>query len=371
MNVSTRLTLFTAIIVLLLSQSPARGAKPAEIVPNLRPFVSQALQPFAGQVAFVGSPGYARVCSVSVNLSSLKKLPSAETFRFQKQDAYGFAVAPDSSAWPAPVDSGATIKFLYTFRPEQVGTYQLSFGRRLNKRWITLATLMLAIDEDGKTVYAGAAEYYRLNLVPPHCKRDSEPLTVRFPLWKSEFDPALDRPITATFKFSPPPKLNETTFVDFELECQLNLYSKVQFVLDYSTSLKPSELPASWGDSAGPNPDYRFYRGRFAIVPQKAGIGYLDFKVIGKRPLMKQSERITTDFPIYFVIGSDNQLLFIGDFDPWTRFKDKTDPLLATAAALVDVKDRDYRLKQALSQPDFLGQETEAKEKASAKVKDK
>lgn len=369
MNMCCRILLFLTVFFNFQSLSAGATDKPAAIVPNLRPYMNQVVQPFDGEMAFARSPKYAQVCSVTVNVTGMRKIDADEVFRIQKQDAYGFDITPDTSIWRAPIDSGATMKMIFTFRPEQVGTYHLSFGRRLKRNWIVLASLMLAIDEDGKTIYAGEANDYRLNLVPPHAKRNADSLIVRFPLKKATFDYELDRHFTATFKFTPPPKLNETTFVDFELECWLNLYSKVQFVLDYANTMRVSELPASWGDSAGPNENYRFYRGRFAIVPQKAGIGYFDFKVIGKRPLMKQSERVTTDFPVYYVIGKDNSLLFIGSFDPWVWYKDKTDALLGSAAALVDVKEREFRLKPLLSQPDYIGQETEAAEKQNSKGK--
>ena len=84
--------------------------------------------------------------------------------------------------WNAPIDSGQPFSAQFVFQPLEVGTFQLSITRRLKSQWQPLTSLVLAISEDGKTMYAGSSADYRLNIIPPHPQRNFRPLTVRFPL---------------------------------------------------------------------------------------------------------------------------------------------------------------------------------------------
>ena len=315
------------------------------------------MQPFAGTAQFVDNPGFARPCSVTVNLTCLQTVPASERIRLEATDAYGFVISPDSVVWNAPIDSGTTLSAQFVFQPQEVGTYHLSITRRLKSRWQPLTGLILAISEDGKTIYAGSSADCRLNSIPPHPQRNSRPLTVRFPLRGAIFDPVLDRHFTGEFLFSQPPAVNDTIYVDFALECQIQQYSKVQFILDYSTNLKPSGLPSSWGDEIHLTDSSRFYRGRFWFLPLKSGIGALNLRIVGKRESANRSDRATSELPIYFVTGDDGKLLLIGSFEPWTCYKDKNDLMLGGLTSLMDVKNRDYDLKQILSKPDYQGEE--------------
>jgi hypothetical protein len=315
------------------------------------------LQPFAGTARFVGRPGFAKPCSVTVNVTCVRTMRGSERIRLEAADAYGFVISPDSVVWDGPIDSGATLSAQFVFQPQEVGTYQLNIMRRLRFDWQLLTALSLAISEDGKTVYAGPTAGYRLNSIPPHPQRNSRPLTVRFPLRGAVFDSLLDRHFTGEFRFSQPPAVNDTVYADFALECQSRQYSKVQFILDYSTNLKLSELPRSWGDEIHLTDSTRFYSGRFWFLPLKSGIGVLNLRIVGKKTSTGQFDRATTELPIYFVTGADGKLLFIGSFEPWTRYKDKSDLMLGGLTRLINVKNRDYLLKQVLSRPDYQGEE--------------
>ncbi len=352
-----RWTLLSILVAPLLCGA-ALGADPAaKINPGLRIHPTSVLQPFAGTAQFVGKPGFARPCSVTVNVTCVQTVPASERIRLEATDAYGLVISPDSVVWNAPIDSGATLSAQFVFQPQEVGTYQLSIRRRLKSRWQTLTALILAISEDGKTIYAGSSADCRLNSIPPHPQRNSRPLTVRFPLRGAVFDPMLDRHFTGKFRFSQPPAVNDTVYVDFALECQIQQYSKVQFILDYSTNLKLSDPPRSWGDEIHLTDSSRFYSGRFWFLPLRSGIGVLNLRIVGKRASASRFDRATTELPIYFVTGDDGKLLLIGSFEPWTRYKDKSDLMLGGLARLIDVKNRDYRLKQVLSKPDYHGGE--------------
>ncbi len=352
-----RWTLLSILVALLLCEATLAADPAAKINPQLRTRPPSVLQPLEGTAQFIGKPGFAGPCSVTVNVTCMKTVPASERIRLEATDAYGFVISPDSVVWNAPIDSGATLSAQFVFQPLEVGTYQLSITRRLKSRWQPLTALILAISEDGKTIYAGSSADCRLNSIPPHPQRNSRPLTVRFPLRGTAFDPMLDRHFTGEFRFSQPPAVNDTVYVDFALECQIQQYSKVQFILDYSTNLKLSDLPHSWGDEIHLTDSTRFYGGRFWFLPLKSGIGVLNLRVVGKRASTNRFDRATTELPIYFVTGDDGKLLFIGSFEPWTRYKSKNDLMLGGLTRLIDVKNRDYNLRPVLSKPDYHGEE--------------
>ncbi|MCK4856617.1 MAG: hypothetical protein KAT58_01480 [candidate division Zixibacteria bacterium] len=333
---------------------------PAQLKPLVDPAYNQKLQPFAGEVRFVGSPGYARVCSVMVNLTCRVPLDSVEHFQLAREKPYMIDVEPDSCRWEAPIDSGSNFSAIFTFTPNEVGTYTLILKRKNGASWQALAAVVLAIDEDGNTLYAGSALSHRQTTVPPHPKRDADSLILHFPLKAETGDARYDRHFTARFKFSPPPAVNETTYVEFHLQCQIDLYRRVQFILDYSTMLVPSDLPESWGDWVASKEEYRDYNGSFSFVPRMAGLGILTFKVVGRRPLMRHTERSTTDFPMYYLIGENGEFQFIGTFNPWERFGRADNPMLGTLNTLLDLKREKFAFKQVFSKPDYIAEERKA-----------
>ncbi len=350
--------LLSAACAVFSSSTLALTDPPAVIKADLQIHPRSIIQPFSGEVRFIGEPGYDSPCSVTVNLTCNKRVTDTLSFRLETVDAYGLGISPDSAVWKTPIDSGATFKASFAFRPDQVGTYRLTFSRRLKSSWLPLASLVLALDEDGKAVYAGAGANYRLTDVPPHPQVNDQPLTLRYPLRGKQYDPLIDRHFTCELKFSRKPAVNETTFVDLALECRADKYTKVQFILDYSLNLRPSELPRSWGSSIQLTDSTRFYTGRFSIVPNRAGIGALNLRVVGVKSTNEKSARFTTEFPVFFVMGDDSKLLFVGTFEPWTRYKSKTDVMLGGMAPLLDVKNRDYDFKQVVSKPDYQGDES-------------
>lgn len=353
-----RRRIMLSIFFVLLSCGMARAADPAaKIIPEMLIHPTSVLQPYTGTAQFVGKPGLAKPCNVMVNVTCIQTVPGPERIRLEAIDACGLVISPDSVIWDSPVDSGETRSAQFVFQPEEVGRYQLNVLRRLDSAWQLLTTLSLAISEDGKTKYAGSNTECHLNSIPPHPRRDANPLTVRFPLRGPTFDPMIDRHFTGEFRFSQPPAVDDTVYVDFALECQVPQYSKVQFVLDYSTSLRLWGFPRSWGDVINLSDSSRFYSGGFWFVPIRSGIGVLNLSIVGKRVSTDQFDRATTELPVYFVTGDDGQLLFIGSFEPWTRYKSKSDPMLGGLSRLLDVKNRDYVLRHVLSKPDYQGEE--------------
>jgi hypothetical protein len=223
--VHLRRTISGLLIVPLLCGTLLAADPPAQIIPELLNHPNSVLQPFDGTAQFAGNPGFARPCSVTVTVTCVQTIPTSERIRMDATDAYGFSIAPDSVVWNAPIDSGATLSALFVFQPQEVGTYQLSIARRLKSHWQPLTTLILAISEDGETVYAGSSADYCWNFIPPHPQRNSNPLTMRFPLRGAVFDPMIDRHFTGEFRFSQPPAVDDTVYVDLALECRVERYS--------------------------------------------------------------------------------------------------------------------------------------------------
>lgn len=333
---------------------------PDTLTPILEPNLAQKKQPFAGQVRFGDNLVIGQPCTVAVELTSLARLDSTQWIRLARIYPYPIKIEPESLAWEGPIDSSDTYRGFFTFTPNEVGTYQFICGHKLGNAWQNIAKLALAFDEDGMPLFAGAGADCRFTVVPPHPLRDLDTIVIDFPPKAETSDPRFERHFTAEFRFHPAPALKETTFVDFTLECRFSLYSEVQFILDHSSSLKPSELPESWGNRAGPTEGYRYYHGSFSFVPLAWGIQYLDFKVMGSRPMLKNVDRPTTEFPIYFVIAEDGSLKFIGYNSPWDRYVDATDPMLGTVTGLVEIDRREFRTSHVRSKPDFVEMEQKA-----------
>jgi hypothetical protein len=334
--------------------------QPENIIPVLHPGLTQKLQPFTGAAAFKSPLELNKPCTLQVTLTSLVSLDSAQSFRLARLHPYSFEVSPETLVWEAPIDSGDSFSSVYTFTPTEVGTYQFTLGRRLGTGWQSLGKLAMGIDEDGDFLYAGAESDYHLTLVPPHPRREKDSVVLVFPLNAETSDPRFERHFTAKFTMHPAPALKETTFVDFTIECHYDLYREVQFILQHSTNLKPSDLPESWGDRAGLAKGYRFYHGSFSFVPLTWGISYLDFQVVGIRPMVKNVDRLTTEFPIYFVLSEDGDLKYIGYDDPWERYTNPDDPMLGSLKGLLEINRRDFRIRNVRSLPDYMGDEQKA-----------
>lgn len=355
------LTISICLLAIMAVPSPSAAAdtvlQPEKIVPVLHPGLTQKLQPFAGEATFENPLELNKPCALRVTLTSLVSLDSTQSIHLARLHPYSFEVSPETLSWQAPIDSGDTFSSVFTFIPTEVGTYQFVLGRRLGSAWQSIGKLAMGIDEDGDVLYAGAESGYHLTLVPPHPRREKDSVILVFPLNAETSDPRFERHFTATFKMYPAPALKETTFVDFTIQCRYDLYRQVQFILQHSANLKPSDLPKSWGDRAGLAEGYRFYHGSFSFVPLIWGISYLDFQIVGIRPMVKNVNRLTTEFPIYFVLGEDGGLKYIGYDDPWQRFTDPDDPMLGSLKGLVEINRRDFRLRSVRSLPDYMGDE--------------
>lgn len=344
--------------------------KPTTISPTFSARIGQRPQPLGGEMRFLSSPTLMKTCSLKVVL--VHHLASAEpvVLRIAKGDIYTMPITPDSVVWEAPIDSGASKTFLFVFTPTYVGSHRLSLEKKGEKSWAALGSIYFAISEDGKTICFGPPDECRSTLVPPHSRLDVVPIEVAFPINPLETRRFQDRHFSSLFRFTPGTGFKDSVFVDFELECRATLYSQVQFQVEHSTNVSVSKLPESWGDKAGPTPDYRYYRGRFAIVPLKAGLSQFTFSVLGKHPMAKGGGRLSTDFAMYLVIGTEGQLLFAGAFNPFTRYKDAADPMIGSLKSILAITDRDFRTRFALSQPDYRGQEIDARDSIDSTAAD-
>lgn len=338
------------------------GANPAVIKPSLTGKVSQKPQPIGGEIRFSATPELTKPCTLRVEL--VNHLQSNETmvFRVTKGDIYTMPIFPDTVVWEAPIDSGAVKSFSFVFTPTLVGSHKIAFEKKNERSWSAIGTIFFAISEDGKTICAGPTETCRTTLVPPHSRQNEVPIVVEFPINQWEAKRLQDRHFSSTFKITPRAGFKDTVFVDFDLECHVSLYTQVQFVVEHSTNIAVSKLPESWGDKAGPAKDYRHLSGRFAFVPLKAGLSQLTFQVLGKHPLAMGGGRINTDFAMYVVIGEAGGVLFAGDFDPYTRYKDAADPMIGSLKSILSVAKGDFRTRLAISQPDFRGLEVDARD---------
>lgn len=338
------------------------GTKPTVITPVLAGKVSQRPQPIGGEMRFNAVPELTKPCTLRVELVNHLQSNESMVFRVIKGDIYTMPITPDTIVWEAPIDSGATRSFSFVFTPTLVGSHKIALEKKTDKSWSAIGALLFAINEDGRTICAGPPDVCQTTAVPPHSRQSVLPINVEFPINQWESKRLQDRHFSSSFKFTPGSGFKDSVFVDFDLECQVSLYEKVQFLVEHSTNIALSTLPESWGDKAGPAKDYRHLRGRFAFVPLKAGLSQLTFQVLGKHPLAKGNGRINTDFAMYVIIGNGGELLFAGDFDPYTRYKDPGDPMIGSLKSILSVAKGDFRTRFALSQPDFRGQEVDARD---------
>lgn len=346
-------TLLTCLLV--LTNSATGETAIAEFQPILNVRFPQTPQPFGGTMEWKSAPQLGATSAVKVSLTAYAQLTEAQVFRLVKRDVYDMLITPDSVVWDAPIDSGAQNSFEFTFTPTLVGTHVLGLARKRSAGWAQLAALALAIDEDGNTMCAGTERSCALTVVPPHPRRNTESVRLCFAQAEPGQVQQEKRHFIGDFVFRFAPSITDTVFVDFRLDCQKSLYSRVYFVLEHSTNIKTSPLPESWGDRAGPSEPYRFYDGRFTFNIIRPGLTYINFKVIGRNPAVRGAEWITTEFPAYLVFGQQGELLFIGNFDPFTRFRSKSDPMLASVSELLDAGNRNFRTKFVVSQPDYRG----------------
>ncbi len=320
-------------------------------------------QPLSGEISFRNEPRIDKPCTVQVSVSTARSLELPQIFRLVRADSYRMAIDPDTAVWPLPIDSGATHRFSFVFTPDLVGLHRLGLAKRVGQSWQQLASLALAIDADGRVVCYGAADSCLLSSVPPYPRRNPIPATISFPIDPFVTQRTMDRHFAADFAVTPAAKLKDTSFIDFHLECFVPLYQKVQFYLEHSTNVAVRGLPPSWGDSAGPAPAYRHYRGRIPFVTLKPGLTYFRFKMTGTYPYAYRGDRVSTEFAFYLVTNDRGALLYLGPVNPYSRFSDSTDVLLGTLTQLFAVTNRDYQRTRVIqSLPDYLGEEIARRE---------
>ncbi len=363
---SLRLSLAAATLLAVSGSATGQTPKAAEIKPVLPRSQYQNAQPIGGQVRLVGPVQLGKPVKVVADLVCHRATTDTMEFRLVRAEVYAMRFAPDSILWPAPIDSGAARSLEFTFTPTLVGMHRIGLVRRAPTGWQQIAGLAIAFDEDGQLLCAGPSDDCRQTQITPHPLRSERPLTLSFPRNEMITKVRQDRHFTANFRFTPAAQLRDSTHVDFDLECHAPLYQKVQFIVEHSSNIALSPLPASWGDWAGPAPDYRHFKGKFAFVALKPGLTYLNFRIVGKYPFARIGDRVTTEYPMYFVIGDGGEILWAGGYDPYTRFKDATDPMLGSLARLLDVTSRDFRTRYMLSLPDYQGEENKLRDSLGA-----
>jgi len=353
--------LLTILLVCLAGNISAQeNTDSAELTPNLNPNIYEKPQPFAGEVEFVKAAGYRQACTVGVALTCLATLPDSQTLYFEMLDPYDLEILPEEFVWPGPIDSGATLATQFTFMPREVGRFEFLLTRKLGEWRQTLARLALALNEDGEVVYAGRADGCHVTAVRPHPWRGADTLRLHFDHRESGGLAPGEGDFSAVFKLSPAPAPNVTTNVDLFLRCHAPFYNNVQFQLEFSSVLQPSALPESWGQNVGPNPRFSDHKCVFSFKALAPGMGILKFKVVGTRPGVKFGDTQTTTFPIYYVLGRDGKLKYIGYENPWERFSSEDDPMLGSLTDLLDHKYDRHQFKQISSEPDYLRMKAQA-----------
>ncbi len=329
------------------------SAEPAVFKPLFSRYRFKPSQPFAGSMEFVQQPQYGKPARIKVSLTALADLDTVQTFEFVNIGPRGPEFEPARLTWETPIDSGMTREFEVTFTPEYVGGFEILFTRLIERDWQTMGRLMLLIDEDGKTICSGTSTECGAATVPPHPFRAAENLQLEFPKIRELKNQPSNRDFSARFEFPTPIQKGDTCLMIVNLECQRNLYQEVQFVVEHSTNVRVISMPESWGNRVGVNPDYRFLTDTLSFMILRDGLTALDFQVIGKHPLATRGEHITTSFPIFIVTSAEAGLLFLGDFDPIKRFSTVNPVVLGSLTQLPSAGDSNYRVKYALSQPDY------------------
>jgi len=312
-------------------------------------------QPFAGSMQFKGKPEFGKPASIHIELNALADLDTVQVFELVTMGLRSPVFDPGEIRWEAPIDSGATKSFDIKFTPEYVGGYELLFSRYLpaSRDWQSLGRLMLAYDEDANLVCYGTSANCGAAVVPLHPIRTADKLSVEFPQIEERKGQPTNRDFSASFDFLKPPVVGDTCRVVINLECQRNLYQEVQYVAEHSTNLRIIQMPESWGNDVGVNPEYRFFSDTLSFVLVKDGLSYLNFQIVGKHPHAKRGNHLTTDFPIYFLTSAEEGLLYLGDFDPIKRFSTVNSTLLGSLTQLPTAGTNNYRIKYSLSKPDY------------------
>lgn len=354
------LTIAILVIFVVMAATALAQEHSATITPLLNPSLFDKRQPFAGQVYFRQAGGYQQTATVVVDLTCLAAEADTQYFYLEKLDPYLMEISPAELVWPGPIDSGATLADTFSFTPQEVGRFGLVFSRKFGDWHQSLARLSLALNEDGEALYAGAADSCHFTGVKAHPKRDADTLVLSF---KPRTLPDRSRPtqdFSALFKIAPAPGPGVTSTVNLQLECHEPYYKDVQFVMEHTTTLQPSALPESWGQDAGPNPNHRYFDGSFTIRCLAPGMGIFAFKVIGSQPAIKFGDSRATEFMVYYVVGYDGALKYIGTENPWERYSDRADPMLGSVTDLLDKKYDRHQFRTVRSLPDFIKENAES-----------
>jgi hypothetical protein len=228
---------------------------------------------FTGQITADTLPVLNKTTKILVRIKSKYGTQSAPGFVIRGCE-WGVDYTQLEPEWPPPISPEDVYEGSFTIKPLEVGT----FGLRIRARGDPFRGsshnefgFYFTIDESGKTIHFSNIQdhEYMANNPPPHPPIQDDQVKIRYPG---------GRDFSNSFKIAPPPKVNDTSTVYFQLISNRYCPQGVQLSLILSPNLEIFSLPSSW---VGEVREGDANKDSFRIVPTTTDLAFLALVVEG------------------------------------------------------------------------------------------
>lgn len=245
--------------------------------------------------------------------------------KFRHQNAPGFVIrGPDQSVdytqlepeWPPPLGTEDIYEGSFSITPREIGTFSFrirAWGEPFRGSSHNEFSLYLTIDESGKTIHFSNIQDYEYmdNGLPAHPPIKDHQVHIRY---SSRGD------FSNSFRIVPPPKVNDTSTVYFELTCNRYCPEGVQLSLELTPNLEIITVPSSW---VGEVKKGDVYRDSFEIVPTTTDNAILRLNATGDSPsrdvLDKRRGRAQRIFGLFLAFDSSGKVNYVGRKNKYYR----------------------------------------------------
>ncbi len=263
---------------------------------------------FTGQITVDSLPELNKTTKIFVKIKCKTYWESAPGFRVR-----GYEESMDYTQlepeWLPPITPEDVYEGSFTITPREIGTFCLrirAWGDAFGGNSSNVFTFFFTIDESGKTTHFSNIEdhEYMANGLPAHPPIQDNQVNIRY---TSGMD------FSNSFRIAPPPKVNDTSTVYFELVSNRYCPKGVQLSLRLSPNLEMFSLPSSW---VGEVKEGDVYKDSFEIVPKTTDLAFLHLEATAYSPskevLDKRRGRAQRIFNLWFAFGTSGKVNYIG-----------------------------------------------------------
>lgn len=263
---------------------------------------------FTGQIIVDSLPELDKTTKILVKIKS----------KYGTQSAPGFLVMGPSHSvdythpepeWIPPITPEDVYEGSFTITPREIGTFWLrirAWGEAFKGNSHNEFEIYFTIDESGKTIHFSDIQdhEYMANGLPAHPPIQDDQVNIRYHN-RGDF--------SNSFKVAPPPKVNDTSTVYFELISNRYCPLGVQLFLSLSPNLDVFSLPSSW---IGEVKEGDVYRDSFKIVPKTTDFAFLHLEAKAHSPSEevrdKRREIAGRIFNLWFAFDTSGKINYVG-----------------------------------------------------------